>query len=107
MAGLGLAPIAARAAAGPTGGDLVVGGPDNLTGLDPPTLNNNLSQSAARLRFEGLYILANLAWYSDPATDAAIEEGLSTVDPGIRAAAYAKAQALVWKDSLDRVGGGA
>ena len=29
----------------------------NLTGLDPADLNDNLSQSAARLMFEGLYML--------------------------------------------------
>ncbi len=57
MAGLGLAPVTARAAGGTAGGDLVVGVPDNLTGLDPANLNDNLSQSAARLMFEGLYIL--------------------------------------------------
>jgi glutathione transport system substrate-binding protein len=44
-------------------------------------------------------VLANLAWYSSPVTDAAIEEGLSTVDPTKRAAAYAKAQAQAWKDT--------
>jgi glutathione transport system substrate-binding protein len=43
-------------------------------------------------------VLANLAWYSNPVTDAAIEEGLSTTDPTKRAAAYGKAQAQVWKD---------
>jgi len=43
-------------------------------------------------------VLANLAWYSNPVTDAAIEEGLATIDPTKRAAAYAKAQAQVWKD---------
>ncbi|HET6235627.1 MAG TPA: glutathione ABC transporter substrate-binding protein [Acetobacteraceae bacterium] len=43
-------------------------------------------------------VLANLAWYSNKMTDAAIEEGLSTTDPTKRAAAYAKAQAQVWKD---------
>ena len=32
--------------------DLVVGVPDNLTGLDPADLNDNLSQSAARLMFD-------------------------------------------------------
>ena len=37
--------------------DLVVGVPGNLTGLDAPDLNDNLSQSAARLIFEGLYML--------------------------------------------------
>jgi glutathione transport system substrate-binding protein len=44
-------------------------------------------------------VLFNLAWYSDPVTDAAIEAGLATVDPGKRAAAYAQAQAQVWKDA--------
>ena len=44
-------------------------------------------------------VLSNLAWYSSPVTDAAIEEGLATVDPSKRAAAYAKAQAQVWKDA--------
>jgi len=43
-------------------------------------------------------VLSNLAWYSNPITDAAIEEGLNTTDPTRRAAAYAKAQAQVWKD---------
>jgi glutathione transport system substrate-binding protein len=44
-------------------------------------------------------VLANLAWYSSPKTDAAIEEGLSTTDSTKRAAAYAKAQAQVWQDA--------
>jgi glutathione transport system substrate-binding protein len=39
------------------GKDLVVGVPDNLTGLDPADVGDNLSQSAARLMFEGLYML--------------------------------------------------
>jgi glutathione transport system substrate-binding protein len=43
-------------------------------------------------------VLANLAWYSNPVTDAAIQEGLATVDPTKRAAAYAQAQAQAWKD---------
>jgi glutathione transport system substrate-binding protein len=43
-------------------------------------------------------VLSNLAWYSNPITDAAIEAGLSTTDPTKRAAAYAKAQAQVWHD---------
>ena len=37
--------------------DLVVGLEANLTGLDPADLNDNISQSAARLMFEGLYML--------------------------------------------------
>ena len=44
-------------------------------------------------------VLSNLAWYSNPVTDAGIEEGLSTVDPVKRAAAYQKVQAEVWKDA--------
>jgi glutathione transport system substrate-binding protein len=44
-------------------------------------------------------VLSNQAWYSSPITDAAIEEGLSTVDPAKRAGAYAKAQVQVWKDA--------
>src|SRR5882757_7838022 len=36
-------------------GDVVVGVPDNLTGLDPADVNDTLSQSACRLMFEGLY----------------------------------------------------
>jgi glutathione transport system substrate-binding protein len=44
-------------------------------------------------------VLFNMAWYSNPVTDASIEEGLATVDPNRRAAAYAKAQAQVWKDA--------
>ena len=44
-------------------------------------------------------VLSNLAWYSNPVTDAAIEEGLNTTDPTKRAAAYGKAQAQVWKDA--------
>jgi glutathione transport system substrate-binding protein len=44
-------------------------------------------------------VLANLAWYSNPMTDAAIEAGLATVDPAKRATAYAQAQAQVWKDA--------
>jgi glutathione transport system substrate-binding protein len=44
-------------------------------------------------------VLANLSFYSNPITDAAIEEGLSTIDPAKRGAAYAKAQAQAWKDT--------
>jgi glutathione transport system substrate-binding protein len=44
-------------------------------------------------------VLSNLAWYSSPATDAAIEAGLATVDPTKRAAAYAKVQEQAWKDA--------
>ena len=45
-------------------------------------------------------VLANLAWYSSPVTDAAIEEGLATVDPSKRAAAYAKEQARCGRTRL-------
>lgn len=44
-------------------------------------------------------VLSNDAYYSNPVTDAAIEEGLATIDPTKRAAAYARAQAQVWKDA--------
>ena len=44
-------------------------------------------------------MLSNQAYYSNPVTDAAIEEGLATVDAAKRAAAYAKAQAQVWQDT--------
>ncbi len=44
-------------------------------------------------------VLSNLSWYSNPTTDAAIEDGLATTDPAKRAAAYAKAQAQVWQDT--------
>jgi glutathione transport system substrate-binding protein len=44
-------------------------------------------------------VLSNDAYYSNPVTDTAIEEGLATIDPTKRAAAYAKAQAQVWKDA--------
>ena len=48
----------ARPAAAHAAKDLVVGARrDNLTGLDPADLNDNISQSAARLMFEGLYML--------------------------------------------------
>ncbi|CAH2601745.1 glutathione ABC transporter periplasmic binding protein [Rhodovastum atsumiense] len=49
----GLLASPARAAA--PAGDLVVGVPDNLTGLDPADINDTLSQSACRLVYEGLY----------------------------------------------------
>jgi glutathione transport system substrate-binding protein len=35
--------------------DLVVGVPDNLTGLDPHNVNDTLSQSASKLIFQGLF----------------------------------------------------
>jgi glutathione transport system substrate-binding protein len=44
-------------------------------------------------------VLANLAWYSDPLTDSAIEDGLATIDPTKRGAAYARAQAQAWQDA--------
>ncbi|MBV9656272.1 MAG: glutathione ABC transporter substrate-binding protein [Acetobacteraceae bacterium] len=47
-----LAPLAARAAEGKS---LTIGVQDNLTGLDPADLNDNLSLSACRTMFQGLY----------------------------------------------------
>src|SRR3954453_991317 len=47
-----LPPLAARAA---ENGELTVGVPDNLVGLDPADLNDNLSLSGCRLMFQGLY----------------------------------------------------
>lgn len=52
--------LAASTALGATpalavGGDLVVGVPDNLTGLDPADVNDTLSQSACKLMLQGLY----------------------------------------------------
>ena len=44
-------------------------------------------------------VLSNLAWYRNPATDKAIEDGLSTTDPVKRSEAYARAQAQAWKDT--------
>jgi glutathione transport system substrate-binding protein len=44
-------------------------------------------------------VLNNFAYYRNPAVDEAIEAGLSTVDPQKRAAAYATAQAVAWKDA--------
>jgi glutathione transport system substrate-binding protein len=55
----GLAALAAGArpaeAADAPHGDLVVGVPDNLTGLDPADVNDTLSQSACRTMMQGLY----------------------------------------------------
>jgi len=42
--------------------------------------------------------LFNVAYYANPVTDAAIEAGLTTADPAKRQAAYATAQAQIWKD---------
>jgi glutathione transport system substrate-binding protein len=44
-------------------------------------------------------VLFNLAWYSNAATDSAIEQGLATVDASKRATAYSEAQAQVWHDA--------
>jgi glutathione transport system substrate-binding protein len=41
----------------------------------------------------------NVAYYSNPAVDALIREGLSSADPAIRSAAYAKVQTLIWEDA--------
>ena len=43
--------------------------------------------------------LFNIAYYSSKPTDTAIEAGLATADPARRAAAYAEAQAQIWKDA--------
>src|SRR3954451_14754629 len=43
-------------------------------------------------------VLNNFAYYNNPVVDAAIEAGLSTIDPNKRAAAYATVQAVAWKD---------
>nr|WP_283949512.1 glutathione ABC transporter substrate-binding protein [Limobrevibacterium gyesilva] len=43
--------------------------------------------------------LFNIAYYSSPVTDRAIEAGLATADPAKRAVAYKEAQAQVWKDA--------
>jgi glutathione transport system substrate-binding protein len=44
-------------------------------------------------------VLNNFAYYKNPVVDDAIEAGLSTVDPKKRAAAYATAQEVAWKDA--------
>jgi glutathione transport system substrate-binding protein len=44
-------------------------------------------------------VLNNFAYYKNPVVDAAIEAGLSTIDPNKRAAAYATVQAVAWKDA--------
>lgn len=44
-------------------------------------------------------VLNNFAYYKNPAVDEAIEAGLSTVETQKRAAAYAKAQEVAWKDA--------
>ncbi len=51
-AGLLLGAASAQAAK-----DLVIAVSDNLTGLDPADLNDNISQAAARMMCQGLYIL--------------------------------------------------
>ncbi len=42
--------------------------------------------------------LSNLSWYSNPIVDKGIQDGLATIDPARRGAAYATVQAQVWKD---------
>ena len=42
--------------------------------------------------------LFNVAYYSNPVTDAAIEKGLTTADTAVRMEAYKDAQAQIWKD---------
>jgi glutathione transport system substrate-binding protein len=54
-AGLAAASIAGLPRARAAGKDLVVGVPDNLTGLDPSDVNDTLSQSACRLFFQNLF----------------------------------------------------
>ena len=44
-------------------------------------------------------VLNNFAYYKNKDVDDAIEAGLSTVDPGKRAAAYAIAQKVAWEDA--------
>ncbi|GHU67782.1 glutathione ABC transporter substrate-binding protein GsiB [Clostridia bacterium] len=41
----------------------------------------------------------NISYYSNPEVDALLKEGLSTADPEVRAAAYAKVQDILWDDS--------
>ncbi|MEW5290550.1 glutathione ABC transporter substrate-binding protein [Erwinia papayae] len=41
----------------------------------------------------------NVSYYSNPETDKAIAAGLQTADPAKRAAAYADAQKIIWKDA--------
>lgn len=41
----------------------------------------------------------NVSYYSNPAVDKAIAGGLATAEPAKRAAAYADAQSLLWKDA--------
>ena len=43
--------------------------------------------------------LFNVAYYANPITDAAIEQGLTTADAGKRTEAYKTAQAQIWKDA--------
>jgi len=43
--------------------------------------------------------LYNTAYYSSPQTDKDIQDGLGTADPAKRGAAYADAQATIWKDA--------
>ena len=43
--------------------------------------------------------LFNIAYFSSPEVDKAIEAGLATTDEAKRAAAYAEAQKLIWKDA--------
>lgn len=55
MGALGAAAALPALPAHAAANDLVVGVPDNLTGLDPADVNDTLSQSACRLMFQGLY----------------------------------------------------
>jgi glutathione transport system substrate-binding protein len=44
-------------------------------------------------------VLFNVAWYSNPIVDKALQDGLATTDPARRATAYATVQEQVWKDA--------
>ena len=41
----------------------------------------------------------NVSYYSNPEADKAIAAALQTADPAKRAAAYAQAQTIIWKDA--------
>jgi glutathione transport system substrate-binding protein len=43
--------------------------------------------------------LFNVAYYSNPEVDAALEAAVATADEGKRAEAYARAQTLIWQDA--------
>ncbi len=94
-------------AAGPSG-DLTVGVPDNLTGLDPADVNDTLSQSACRLMLQGLYgfdkdmklipVLAESYQANDAATEFTFK-----LRTGITFHDGAKFDAVAVKANMDRV----